>query len=110
MDRRIIKQGEATSFAFYHVGLGNGGDTVYRINDSDKLTFSIGRRNRSPTLIKVFPDGFERVDDTYFVFLTADETARLPCLLYQMQLTVDIRGKGKEVYTISDMELEVRAK
>lgn len=110
MKRQIIVQGEAASFAFFHVGIPIEGESKLKIKPNDKLTFTIGRRNRKPILEKVFPDGFEKTDDSYFVFLTADETVRLPCLLYRMQLTVDIRDKGKEVYTLADKELEVVAK
>ncbi len=110
MKRQIIKQGEAASFAFFHVALPITCESKLHIKPSDKLTFSIGRRNRKPILTKVFPNGFEKSDDSYFVFLTAEETARIPCLLYRMQLTVDMRGKGEEVYTLVDGELEVAAK
>ena len=110
MERQIITQGEAASFAFFHVGLPIAGESKLHIKPSDKLTFSIGRKNRKPILTKVFPDGFEQSGDSYFVFLTADETAKFPCLLYRMQLTVDMRGKGKEIYTLVDGELEGAAK
>lgn len=108
--RNKIVQGEAASFAFFHVGIPIEGESKLHIKPSDKLTFSIGRRNRKPIFEKVFPDGFEKTDDSYFVFLSAEETAKMPCLLYQMQLTVDVRSKGKEIYTLADRELEVTAK
>lgn len=110
MGRQIITQGEAASFAFFHVTLPIAGENKLHIKPSDQLTFSIGRRNRKPIFEKVFPDGFEKTGDSYFVFLTAEETAKMPCILYRMQLTVDMRSKGKEVYTLVDEELEVRAK
>lgn len=110
MERQIVTQGEAASFAFFHVGIPIEGESKLKIKPNDKLTFTIGRRNRKPILEKVFPDGFEKTDDSYFVFLTAEETAKMPCLLYQMQLTVDVRSKGKEIYTLVDRELEVTAK
>ena len=110
MERQMVTQGEAASFALFHVGLPIAGESKLQIKPSDKLTFSIGRKNRKPILTKVFPDGFEKTGDSYFVFLTAEETAKMPCLLYQLQLTVDMRGKGKEVYTLADRELEVAAK
>ena len=103
MERQIVTQGEAASFAFFHVGLPIAGESKLQIKPSDKLTFSIGRKNRKPILTKVFPDGFEKTGDSYFVFLTAEETAKLPCLLYQMKLTVDMRSKGKEVYTLIEI-------
>ena len=108
--RNKIVQGEAASFAFFHVGIPIEGESKLKIKPNDKLTFTIGRRNRKPILEKVFPDGFEKTDDSYFVFLTAEETAKMPCLLYQMQLTVDLRSKGKEIYTLVARELEVTAK
>lgn len=96
MERQIITQGEAASFAFFHVGLPIAGESKLQIKTSDNLTFSIGRKNRKPILTKVFPDGFEKSGDSYFVFLTAEETAKMSCLLYQMQLTVDMRGKARK--------------
>ena len=110
MERQILTQAEAASFAFFHVGLPMAGESKLHIKPSDKLTFSIGRKNRKPILTKVFPDGFEKTGDSYFVFLTAEETAKFPCLLYQMRLTVDVRNKGEEIYTLIDGELEVAAK
>ena len=110
MSRRIITQGEAFSIAFFHVKIPIEGTSDWRIRNSDRLTFTIARRNRSPDIEKTFPDGIERSGDSFFVFLAAEETARLPCLLYQMQLTIDIGGKGKDVYTLVDKELEVVAK
>ncbi len=110
MERQIIIQGEAASFAFFHVALPIFGESKLNLKQSDKLIFSIGRRNRKPILEKIFPDGFEKTDNSYFVLLTAEETAKMPCLLYRMQLTVDMRSKGKEVYTLADRELEVKAK
>lgn len=110
MKRQTIVRGEAASFAFFHVGIPIQGESKLPIKPADKLTFTIGRRNRKPILTKVFPDGFEKTGDSYFVFLTAEETAKFPCLLYRMQLTADMRGKGEEVYTLADRELEVAAK
>ena len=46
----------------------------------------------------------------FFHIKITNETARLPCLLYRMQLTIDFGGRGKEVYTLVDKELEVVAK
>lgn len=110
MTRQILTQGEAFSIAFFHIKFPSEGRDGLSISKSDKLTFSIGRRNRAPEIERVFPNGMERAGESFFVFLTAEETARLPCLLYRMQLTVDIGGKGKEIYTLVDKELEVVAK
>lgn len=35
---------------------------------------------------------------------------KIPCLLYRMQLIVDLEGLGEEVYTLVDKEMEVVAK
>lgn len=110
MAKQKITQGEAFSIAFFHVALPLSGADSLRIEKKDKLTFSIGRRNREPEIVRVFPNGIERSGDSFFVFLSADETAQLPCLLYQMQLTIDIGGRCKDVYTLVDKELEVVAK
>lgn len=110
MSRQILTQGEAFSIAFFHIKIPIDGETDMPIRKSDKLTFTIRRRNRSPEIEKIYPDGIERSGDAFFVFLTAEETSRLPCLLYRMQLTVDFGGKGKEVYALADKELEVVAK
>lgn len=110
MARQTLTQGEAFSIAFFHIRLPVEGQESQPISKKDKLTFSIGRRNREPVIEKVFPNGMERSGESVFVFLSADETAHLPCLLYQMQLTVDLGGRGKEIYTLVDKELEVVAK
>ncbi len=110
MARQKLTQGEAFSIAFFHVTLPVSGADSLKIEKEDKLTFSIGRRNREPEIERVFPKGIERSGESFFVFLSADETARLPCLLYRMRLTVDIGGRGKDVYTLVDKELEVVAK
>ena len=110
MTKQKLTHGEAFSVAFFHVKIPVDGETDMQIHNSDKLTFTIARRNRPPDIEKVFPDGIERSGDSFFVFLTAEETARLPCLLYRMQLTMDFGGNGKEVYTLVDKELEVVAK
>ncbi len=110
MARQILTQGEAFSIAFFHIKIPVDGETDMPIRDSDRLTFTIGRRNRSPDIEKVYPAGIEKTGDSFFVFLTAEETARLPCLLYRMQLTIDFGGRGKEVYTLVEKELEVVAR
>ncbi len=110
MARQILMQGEAFSVAFFHIKIPIDGETYMSIRSSDKLMFTIGRRNRPPDIEKVYPVGIEKTGDSFFVFLTADETARLPCLLYRMQFTIDFGGRGKEVYTLVDKELEVVAK
>ena len=80
MERQIVTQGEAASFAFFHVGLPIAGESKLQIKPSDKLTFSIGRKNRKPILTKVFPDGFEKTVDSYFVFLRRKKRQR--CLVF----------------------------
>ena len=110
MARQKLTQGEAFSIAFFHVRLPISDADSLKIEKKDKLTFSIGRRNRVPEIERVFPNGIERSGDSFFVFLSADETAQLPCLLYRMQLTIDIGGRSKDVYTLVDKELEVVAK
>lgn len=110
MTRQKLTQGEAFSIAFFHVALPITGESKRLICKEDKLTFSIGRYNRDPELIKTFPNGIERSGDSFFVFLTAEETAALSSLLYIMQIKLDIGGKGKEIYTLVERELEVVAK
>lgn len=109
MPRQKLTQGEAFSIAFFHIAIPDEGGEKRNIQKEDRLTFFIRRRNREPTLERVYPKGFERSGDSFFVFLSAEETASLPCLLYRMQLVVDIGGKGKDVFTLVDKELEVVA-
>ncbi len=111
MERQIIVQGEATSFAFFHLSFPVLGERRLHVGKHDVLEFTIGRRNRKPVIIKRYPGEIEReINDTFVVTLTASETAKLPCLLYRMQLTLDILGHGEERYLIVDKELEVAAK
>ncbi|MCM1296230.1 MAG: hypothetical protein NC311_11870 [Muribaculaceae bacterium] len=111
MKREILVQGEAKSFAFFHVSFPVMGERRLHIGKCDVLEFTIGRRNRKPIITKRYPGEIEReINDTFVVALTATETAKLPCLLYRMQLTLDIHGHGEERYTVADKELEVVAK
>ena len=73
MSRRIITQGEAFSIAFFHVKIPIEGTSDWRIRNSDRLTFTIARRNRSPDIEKTFPDGIERSGDSFFVFPNATD-------------------------------------
>lgn len=109
--KRIIVQGEAFSIAFFHVGLPVIDDEKYEITEKDVLTFSIGRKNRKPILTKTYPGEIVKEgEDNFFVHLTAEDTRILPCLHYQMQLTVNLEGIGEEIYTLVKNELEVVAK
>lgn len=109
--KRIIVQGEAFNIAFFHVGLPVIDGEKYEITEQDILTFSIGRKNRKPILTKTYPGEIVKEgEDNFFVYLTAEDTKRLPCLFYQMQLTVDLEGIGEEIYTLVKKELEVVAK
>lgn len=111
MKHQIMVQGEARSFAFFHLSLHVVGERRLHIGKNDVLEFTIGRRNRKPVIIKRYPGEIEReINDTFIVTLTASETAKLPCLLYRLQLTLDILGHGEERYTVVDEELEVVAK
>jgi len=109
--KRFIIQGEALNLAFFHVGLPVVDGEKYAITDKDILTFTIGRKNRKPVLTKTYPGEIvNEGDDNFFVYLTAEDTRKLPCLRYQMQLTVDVEGIGEEIYTLVKYELEVVAK
>ncbi len=111
MERLILVQGEARGFAFFNVVISLDDDERYRITERDKVIFTIGRKNRKPVIVKEYPKDFviER-SNTFIIQLTAEETAKLPCLLYQVQLTIDIEGLGEEIYTLVNQELEVVAK
>ncbi len=111
MRRQIIKQGEAVSFAFFNVKIPLNDNEWYKITEQDNVIFTIGRRNRKPLIVKEYPkDFYMDWGNTFVIQLTPDETAKLPCLLYQMQLTIDIDGLAKEIYTLITQELEVVAK
>lgn len=109
--RYKIKQGEAFSIAFFHMGLPVIDGEKYEITEKDILTFTIRRRNRKPVLIKTFPGEIDKEgDDSFFVHLTAEDTETLPCLCYRMQLAINLEGLGDEVYTLVNKEMEVVAK
>lgn len=111
MRRQIIKQGEAVSFAFFNVKIPLDENDWYEITEHDKVVFTIGRRNRKPIIVKEYPkDIVNRGENTFVIQLTPKETAKLPCLLYQMNLTIDISGLTKEIYTLITQELEVISK
>jgi hypothetical protein len=111
MERQIIVKGEARGFAFLNVKIPLNDDEHYKITERDKVIFSIGRKNRKPVIVKEYPKDFDKEwGNTFVIHLTADETARLPCLLYQMQLTIDVESLGEEIYTLVNQELEVVAK
>lgn len=111
MDRQIMIQGEARGFAFLNVVVPLNDNERYKITERDKVIFSIGRKNRKPVIVKEYPRDFDKEwGNTFVIELVAEETARLPCLLYEMQLTLDIEGLGEEVYTLINQELEVVAK
>ena len=75
------------------------------------MIFSIGRKNRKPLIVREYPRDFDKEwGNSFVITLLPEETARLPCLLYQMQLTIDIEGLGEEIYTLVNQELEVVAK
>lgn len=111
MDRKKLVKGDQFSVAFFHVTLPVVGQQRYELMDGDVLEFTIARRNRKPIVKLTYPGSIIRdAYDTYIVRMSADETRNFPCLLYEMQLTLNIRGEGKEVFTIVKQELEVVAK
>lgn len=111
MNRQIIVQGEARGFAFLNVKIPLNDDERYRITERDRVVFTIGRKNRKPVIVKAYPKDFDMEwGNSFVIHLTAEETAKLPCLLFQMQLTIDVEGLGEEIYTLVNQELEVVAK
>lgn len=110
-NRRKIIQGEPFSVAFFHVALPIEHGPKYRITKEDIVEFTIGRAGRRPIVRLTAPGRIiHDVDNTFLVHLTAKETARIPCLLYDMRLAVDLKGRGEEVYTIVNEEVEVAPK
>ncbi len=111
MERQVIVQGEARSFAFLNVVIPLNDNERYIITEKDKVIFTIGRKNRKPIIVREYPRDFDKEwGNSFVITLLPEETARLPCLLYQMQLTIDIEGLGEEIYTLVNQELEVVAK
>ena len=114
MGRTIIIQGDAVAIAFLNVKIplaDSGQYAQYKMSKKDRLIFTLGRKHRHPLLVKRYPRDFlDESGNSFVVQLTPEETARLPCLLYEVNLTIDIEGKGKEVYTLINQELEVVAK
>lgn len=111
MNRKIIRQGDAVSFAFFNVVVPLNDSEKYKITEKDKVIFSIARENRKPVITKEFPRDFHKeVKNTFVVTLSPQETKDLPCLLYQMKLTLDVENMGEEIYTLINQELEVIAK
>lgn len=110
-NRQRLVRGEAFSIAFFCVSLPLVEGRRYEIVDGDKLVFTIGRKGRKPIVRLTYPGCISRdVNNTFVVHLTAHDTIDFPCLLYEMQLTVDLQGRGEEVYTLVKEELEVVAK
>ena len=111
MERQIIVQSEARSFAFFNVVIPLNDNERYIITERDKVIFTIGRKKRKPLIVREYPRDFDMEwGNSFVITLLPEETARLPCLLYQMQLTIDIEGLGEEIYTLVNQELEVVAK
>lgn len=111
MERKRLIKGDQFSVAFFNVSLPLVGRRRYELMDGDVLEFTISRHNRKPIVKLTYPGSIVRdIHDTYLVRLTADETKNFPCLLYEMQLTLNVMGMGKEMFTIAKQELEVVAK
>lgn len=111
MERQIIVQSEARSFAFLNVVIPLNDNERYTITERDKVIFTIGRKHRKPIIVREYPRDFDKEwGNSFVITLLPEETARLPCLLYEMQLTIDIEGLGEEIYTLVSQELEVVAK
>lgn len=114
MGRIIIVQGDAMAIAFFNLKIPLADSCQYeqyKLTKTDRLIFSLGRKGRKPLLVKRLPrDYLEERGNNLVVQLTAEETARLPCLLYEVNLKLDIDGNGEEVYTLINQELEVVAK
>lgn len=110
---RLIR-GDAFSIAFHNVCLpiivDGEGIECNGITEEDRLEFSIRRKDHSAVLAKTYPGEMERNGNTFYVTLTAEETEKLPSILYRIQLEVDIANRGEEVYTLVVKELEVVAK
>lgn len=110
-NRQKLVRGEAFSIAFFCVSLPLIQGRRYDLVDGDKLIFTIGRKDRKPIVRLTYPGSIERdVNNTFMVHLTAQDTVDFPCLLYDMCLSVDLQGHGKEIYTLVKQELEVVAK
>lgn len=104
---KMIK-GDEFCIAFTNVKFPSIEDEGYQLSEADGLEFSIGRKGHKSIIKKRYPDGIEKeAEGEYVVYLSAKETARLPCLLYQMRLTVDFDNTGEKVYTIVNRPLEV---
>lgn len=114
MSRIFITQGDAATVAFFNVKIPLADSkqyTQYKLSETDRLIFTIGRKNRRPQITKRYPQDFlDESKNNFIIRLTPKETARLPCLLHEAILTIDIDGQGKEVYTLVNQELEVVAK
>ena len=92
-NRQKLVRGEAFSIAFFCVSL------------------PLIQGRRKPIVRLTYPGSIERdVNNTFMVHLTAQDTVDFPCLLYDMCLSVDLQGHGKEIYTLVKQELEVVAK
>lgn len=114
MNRVIVGQGDAVAIAFFNVKIPLADSKQYeqyKLTKTDRLIFTLGRKGRKPLLVKRLPrDYLEERGNNLVVQLSAEETARLPCLLYEVSLKLDIDGEGEEVYTLINKELEVVAK
>lgn len=111
-DRRCkMVKGDEFCIAFTNVKFPCVEDDGYQLSETDGLEFSIGRKGREAIIKKRYPNGIEKeAEGEYVVYLSAKETALLPCLVYQMRLTVDFDNTGDKVYTIVNRVLEVVAK
>ncbi len=106
-----LVQGDEFCIAFNNVQFPSYEDDGYQLSETDGLEFTIGRKGRKPIIRKRYPDGIEKeAEGEFVVYLSAKETAQMPCLLYRMRLTVDFDGTGDKVYTIVNKALEVVAK
>ena len=63
MERQVIVQGEARSFAFFNVVIPLNDNERYIITEKDKVIFTIGRKNRKPIIVREYPRDFGNATD-----------------------------------------------
>ena len=81
--------------------------SFYEITEADKLTFSLALGRDSPLIVRKYPGEIERVGETVIIKISNSETEKLKCFSYDFDLKIDMKGKGENIYTIVNGQIEV---
>lgn len=75
---------------------------LYELSDQDIVEFQVRQatRNKKQVLVKRTPTDISWVGQNLLFRLTVDDIKNLECVAYSYDITLDLGGTGKDVFTV----------